>query len=98
MAGLLEGPVPPPPRPPVRGLLIVARDQVALYDHLKVTYGDSADLMLLLDRRQGDRRQTDHPVRDERRRRDRRSPPSPNTDLRSQLFIIARPHDRRPRD
>jgi hypothetical protein len=83
---------------PMRGLLIVARDQMALYDYLQSAYGDSAELMLILDRRQGDRRRADRPVHDERRRRERRSPPEPNEDLRSQPFVIARPYDRRPRE
>ena len=35
------------------GLLIVARDQPELYDYLQSNYGDSTELMILLDRRKG---------------------------------------------
>ncbi len=76
----------PSMRPPVRGLLIVARDQPDLYDCLQHAYGDSEMLTVLLDRRQGERR------------RERRRPLAITEDLRYQQYVLVRPHYRRPRD
>jgi len=88
---------PPSTRPPVRGLLIVARDQPDLYDCLRHTYGDSETLTVLLDRRQGERRRSHVPIVGERRR-DRRRPLSITEDLRYQQYVLVRPHYRRPQD
>ncbi len=84
-------------RPPVRGLLIVARDQPDLYDCLRHAYGDRETLTVLLDRRQGQRRQSVVPIVGERRR-DRRRPPTITEDLRFQQYVLVRPHYRRPQE
>jgi hypothetical protein len=82
----------------VRGLLIVARDQADLYDCLQHAYGDSEEVTVLFDRRQAERRRTVRPMPGERRRIDRRKPPSLAEDLRFQQYVLVRPHDRRPHD
>ena len=92
-----NGLCPPSTRPPVRGLLIVARDQPDLYDCFRHTYGDSETLTVLLDRRQGDRRRSHVPIVGERRR-DRRRPLSITEDLRYQQYVLVRPHSRRRQD
>ncbi len=88
-----------PPTPQlVRGLLIVARDQMDLYEALRDAYGGSGTITVLLDRRQGERRRNTEPTSDERRRTDRRSLLSITEDLRFQQYVLVRPHYRRPRD
>ena len=94
----LAGPANRPSTPPVRGLLIVARDQRDLYDCLQHAYGDSETLTVLVDRRQGERRRSDAPVAGERRRTDRRSVLSIEHDLRFQQYLLVRSHFRGPRD
>jgi hypothetical protein len=79
-------------------LLIVARDQVALYESLQYAYSDREGIAVLFDRRQTDRRRDVQLVAGERRRRDRRSLPSIADDLRFQQYVLARPHYRRPHD
>ena len=76
-----------PTRPPVRGRLIVARDQGDLYDCLQHAYSDSETITVLLDRRRGERRRTE-----------RRSLLSLADDLRFQQYVLVRPHYRRPDD
>ena len=98
MAGPPNGLRTPPLRPPVRSLLIVARDQGDLYDCLQHAYGDSEAITVLLDRRQGERRRRVQPVRGERRQGERRSLPSLEHDLRFQQYLRVRPHARRPHD
>ena len=88
----------PPTRPPVRGLLIVARDQRDLYDCLRHAYGDSEEITVLLDRRRGNRRRSGKPVAVDRRRGERRSLLSIAEDLRYQQYVLVRPHFRRPID
>ena len=87
-----------PTHPPVRDLLIVARDRVHLYEFLQHAYGSSEEITILLDRRTGDRRQIVQPVVDERRGRERRRPPTLANDLRFQPYVLVSPHDRRPHD
>jgi hypothetical protein len=79
-------------------LLIVARDQVDLYDCLQHAYSDSEEITVLLDRRQGDRRRAVQPVPGERRHAERRSLLSVADDLRFQQYVLVRPHYRRSRD
>ena len=93
MSGPRKGLSTPPTRPPVRALLIVARDQWDLYEALRSAYGDSETITVLLDRRQ-----VVQPVLGERRRGERRSLPSIADDLRFQQYVLVRPHYRRPRD
>jgi hypothetical protein len=78
----------------MRGLLIVARDQMDLYDCLQHAYGDSEELTVLLDRRQVDRRRDAQPVLGERRRMDRRSLSTIADDLRFQQYVLVSPNDR----
>jgi hypothetical protein len=80
----------PPARPAVRGLLIVARDQGDLYDALRHAYGNEADLTVLVDRRNAERRRLSRPVPGERRHCERRSPPTLADDLRFQQFVLVR--------
>jgi hypothetical protein len=80
----------------VRELLIVARDRVHLYEFLQHAYGGSEEITILLDRRQGDRRQTAQPVREERRGRERRRPPTLADDVRFQPYVLVSPHYQRP--
>ena len=87
-----------PTPPPVRGLLIVARDRVDLYEALQHAYSDSETITVLLDRRQGERRQSIQPVAGDRRRGERRSLLSLADDLRCQQYVLARPHYRRSHD
>ena len=87
-----------PTRPAARGVLIVARDQQELYRNLQRAYRDTDELLVLRDRRQGERRRGIHPVADERRQRERRSLLSIAEDLRYQQYVLVRPHFRRPND
>jgi hypothetical protein len=75
-------PTTPSAQSAARGLLIVARDQRDVYDCLQHTYGDSERIIVLLDRRQGERRH----------------PSTIAEDLRFQQYVLVRPHDRRPHD
>jgi hypothetical protein len=83
---------------PVRGLWIVTRDQVSLYEALQYAYRESWRMTVLLDRRQGERRQSAQPVAGERRWRDRRRPPSRTDDLCRWGYVLVRPDHRRPQD
>jgi len=85
-------------RPTVRGLLIVARDQTDLYESLQYAYGDSETITVLLDRRLAERRRAVQPMMAERRRGERRSPPSIADDLRFQQYVLVRAHYRRSND
>ena len=58
--------------PGIRMLLVVHRTEVALYDHLNRSFAALADVAVILDRRQGDRRTTPGNVATERRRANRR--------------------------
>jgi hypothetical protein len=88
----------PPARPPVRGLLIVARDRVDLYEALQHAYGDSETITVLMDRRQGERRCVVQPVAGDRRRGERRNLLSLAEDLRCQQYVLVRPQYRRPHE
>ena len=65
-----------------RCLVIVARDQPELFERLASIYAHEGWIEVLLDRRHGPSRTGtgDRP--------DRRSPPSPATDLQHQGFIV----------
>jgi len=88
----------PPTRPAVLNLLIVARDQPELYRTLQRRFRDYAAVTILLNRRQGERRQAVQPVPVERRRGERRSALHPRNDLRQRNYIFARPQARCPHD
>jgi len=83
----------PPTRPPMRGVLIVARDQQALYRNLQRAYRDTDEILVLRDRRQGERRRGIHPVADERRQRERRRLPALAEELRVQHYVLVYPTD-----
>jgi len=76
---------------PAGGLLIVARDQPELYRNLQRAYRDTDEIVVLLDRRRGERRRAIHPVVGERRHRDRRSLPPITPDLRVQQYVLVYP-------
>ncbi len=72
-----------------RLLLIVARTQPARYAYLKHVFA-SDTVQVIVDRRQGDRRQRQVPTGLERRRQDRRGPDSVTTDLRGFGWALVR--------
>ena len=82
-----------PTRPSARGVLIVARDQQELYRNLQRAYRDTDELLVLRDRRQGERRRGIHPVADERRQRERRRLPATAHDLHVQPYVLVYPTD-----
>jgi hypothetical protein len=88
----------PPTRKIVRGLIIVARDQPELWRALTHEFGQSQEIRVLLDRRQGERRKADQAHTPDRRGTDRRSLPRIEDDVRSRQYVLVRPHYRVPRD
>jgi hypothetical protein len=66
-----------------RHLLIVARDHVRLYEHLRRTFAANRSVRVLLDRRSRERRQGKEQPAAERRRSDRRARPSIDEQLRA---------------
>ena len=87
-----------PACPAVQGLLIVARDQPALFQALQEAFGGSSQVVVILDRRLANRRQQGLPVPVDRRRRERRSLPRAEEDLQLRQYILVRPQARRPKD
>jgi hypothetical protein len=59
-----------------RWLIVVEREQAALFRHLTERFLDVAFVEIVLDRRQGERRRAQSPVDEERRRAERRAPPA----------------------
>jgi hypothetical protein len=59
-----------------RWLIVVRREQAALFRHLAERFTDVAFVEVVLDRRHADRRRTARPVEEERRRAERRAPPA----------------------
>lgn len=90
---LLEGtsPAAQPTGKLVRGLIIVARDHPDVLTSLTEHFVGNEDVQVVLDRRQGKRRQRVQVVGQERRGEDRRRPYSPENDLRFRPFRIAGP-------
>jgi len=82
----------------IRGLIIVSRDQPALWQALRHEFGNSEDIRVILDRRKGERRQGDRDHTPDRRGTDRRSLPRIEDDVRSRQYVLVRPHYRVPRD
>lgn len=68
-------------QPPQRLVFIVARNHRDLYESLRRTFADDDTVQVLLDRRQGERRQRPAEGRTERRRHNRRG----RRDLQAQL-------------
>ena len=82
----------------VRGLIIVARNQPDLWRTLTQEFGQSQEIRILLDRRQGERRKDNQSYVPDRRGIDRRSLPRIEDDVRSRQYVLVRPHYRMPRD
>lgn len=57
-----------------RLLFIVSRDQPMLQDYVRRGFGDASDVLVIVDRRVGERRRQNGPVPREQRRADRRRP------------------------
>lgn len=66
-----------------RELFIVARERSDLYRYLSQTFSDAESVEVIVDRRDGERRDLVIPVQIERRRRERRNHPTVDDDLRS---------------
>ncbi len=75
----------------VKSLIIVARDRPDLWQALTEEFGVYKDIVILLDRRQGERRQAVQPHTPDRRRADRRSLPRIEEDVRYRQYVIIRP-------
>jgi len=88
----------PPQGNMVRGMIIVARDQTDLWRTLMQEFGQSQEICILLDRRQGERRKGSQFYAPDRRGVDRRSLPRIEDDVRSRQYVLVRPHYRAPRD
>ena len=82
----------------VPGLLIVARDRPELYHALQQTFRESQEVAVILDRRSETRRRRGLAVPGDRRRKERRSLPHIEDDLRLREYALVRPHSRRPHD
>jgi hypothetical protein len=78
--------------------LIVARDRPDLYRALRRRVAACANVTIIFDRRQGERRHTAQSVPFDRRRGERRSARNPPNDLRRRGYIFARPQSRCPHD
>ena len=88
MAGERGSLNPQPSGPPLRGLIVVARDQPYLWQSLQTHFAANADVELVLDRRLWERRQRVQRCAPERREADRRRPVSLENDLRHRSFLI----------
>jgi hypothetical protein len=74
-------------------LLIVARNQRSLFDYLKYDFESDPEVEVLLDRRQGERRQPRHTRTwngDRRRQNDRRVQPPLDEKFESVGFAVVR--------
>jgi len=89
-----QTPAPQPARP----LLIVARNQVALYQSLNRAFGGPGGIPVFFDRRQAKRRRAGRFVAEERRHGDRRSFPRIEDELRQRRYVLVRQCYRRPHD
>lgn len=74
-------------RAPAR-LVIVARDEEALWESLKAAFADSDRIAVIRDRRYGERRRRDEPVAVERRRGERRRRPALDAEVRSRGWAV----------
>ncbi len=88
MAGESRSPNVPPSDHRVQGLIIVARDQPDLWDHLTQHFAGHKEVRIFLDRRQWERRQRMQAYGPDRRLAARRRPPSIETDLRYRSFLL----------
>jgi len=75
----------------VRYLFIVSRDQIELYDRLRQDFSEEREIHVILDRRQGERRQMEQRHERDRRRGSRRRHPETWTVTVEQLYRGERP-------
>jgi hypothetical protein len=75
----------------IRALVVVARDQPDLRQSLTQHFAANEDVQVLLDRRQGQRRQRVQTYERDRRGPDRRRPPCIENDVSCRQYVIARP-------
>jgi hypothetical protein len=75
----------------IRALVVVARDQPDLWQSLTQHFAANEDVQVLLNRRQGERRQQAQTYERDRRGPDRRRPPSIESDVSHRRYVIARP-------
>lgn len=88
-----------PPRRAGPDHVIVVRDYGELLQALRVAVAARRNVTVVLDRRQAERRQRVEPVREERRRGDRRSLPVSTADPRRLPHVLlVRQDDRDPSD
>ena len=66
-----------------RELFIVARDRSDLYRYLSQTFADAENVEVIFDRRSTERREHSTTATPERRRRERRSRPNVDEELRT---------------
>jgi len=83
----------PKPQPTgiMRALVVVARDQPELWQSLTQHFSANEDVQVLLDRRQGERRQRVQAYERDRRGPDRRRPPSIESGVSHPRYVMARP-------
>ena len=79
---------PIPVQPQGEYLILVARDRRDLYDYLSRKFSDEPGVRVVQERRTGDRRRSERMSPLDRRRRDRRSRPSVDAELRRFGFAI----------
>jgi hypothetical protein len=75
----------------IRALVVVARDERDLWQSLTEHFSANEDVQVLLDRRQGERRQRVQTYERDRRGSDRRRPASIENDVCHRQYVIARP-------
>ncbi|PYN18706.1 MAG: hypothetical protein DMD76_28920 [Candidatus Rokuibacteriota bacterium] len=66
-----------------RELFIVARDRSDLYRYLSQTFADAENVEVIFDRRSAERRELPTPNNPDRRRRERRTRPNVDEELRT---------------
>jgi len=71
-----------------RRLILVAREETALWRYMVEHYGQIDGLQVLLDRRQGERRRQGQSYEAERRIAQRRHPPEGEDDIRHHPFVV----------
>lgn len=75
----------------IRALVVVAGDEPDLWQSLTEHFSANEDVQVLLDRRQGERRQRVQTYERDRRGPDRRRPASIENDASHRRYVIARP-------
>jgi hypothetical protein len=71
-----------------RNVVVVSRHHPDLYVYLRAKFAEDADMAVILDRRLAERRREQAPTDTERRRRDRRSRPEIDVQLRARSHVI----------